>query len=162
MIKSLLVFIVTTSLLLVQPSWAFITPPQQQHSATITTQRMMGWFDGISKAFANDEYGPPPDKVSATARHILVKSENKAKDIKKQLQTGSSEFASLAQEYSTCPSGKKGGSLGSFSPGTMVPAFDKAIFSPDAKVGEIIGPIETEFGYHLILVDKRTGGGDWY
>jgi len=79
-----------------------------------------------------------------------------------KLSAGSSTFADLARQYSTCPSGKSGGSLGSFEPGTMVPEFDKVIFSPETQLGTVLGPVETKFGYHLIVVDKRTGGGDWY
>jgi peptidyl-prolyl cis-trans isomerase C len=79
-----------------------------------------------------------------------------------KLSTGSSTFADLAREYSTCPSGSSGGSLGSFEPGTMVPEFDKVVFSPDTQLGTVLGPVETKFGYHLIVVEKRTGGGDWY
>ena len=71
-------------------------------------------------------------------------------------------FAALASEYSTCPSSSRGGSLGSFQPGTMVAEFDQVVFSPDTKAGEVKGPIQTQFGYHLIVVDKRSGGGDWY
>jgi len=134
--------------------------PSTKHITTCTTVHM-GLFDGLSKAFANEEYGAPPDAVKATARHILVKSFEDAEMIKEKLAAGST-FASLANEYSTCPSGKTGGSLGSFAPGTMVPEFDKAIFNPETTVGELIGPIQTEFGHHLIVVDKRTGGGDWY
>ena len=73
-----------------------------------------------------------------------------------------SSFESLAQKYSTCPSKSRGGSLGSFSPGTMVKEFDDVVFSPDTKVGVVMGPVQTQFGYHLITVDKRSGGGDWY
>ena len=79
-----------------------------------------------------------------------------------KIASGSSSFADLARQYSTCPSGSSGGSLGSFQPGTMVPEFDKVIFSPDTVIGTVIGPVQTQFGYHLIVVDKRTGGGDWY
>lgn len=129
---------------------------------TTTTEMKMGLFDGIMKAFENDKYGPPPDALKATARHILVKTPEDASMVMGKLSDGSSTFASLAGEYSTCPSGAGGGSLGSFGPGTMVPEFDKVIFSPDTVIGSIIGPVETEFGYHLIVVDKRTGGGDWY
>jgi len=121
----------------------------------------MGLFDGFKKAFANEEYGAPPDAVKATARHILVKTSEEAQTVIDKLAEGAT-FASLASEYSTCPSGARGGSLGSFQPGTMVPEFDKAIFNPETKVGELIGPVQTQFGYHLIVVDKRTGGGDWY
>ena len=52
--------------------------------------------------------------------------------------------------------------MGSFSPGTMVKEFDDVVFSPDTKVGVVMGPVQTQFGYHLITVDKRSGGGDWY
>jgi peptidyl-prolyl cis-trans isomerase C len=83
--------------------------------------------------------------------------------VMKKLSSGTSSFADLAREYSTCPSGSSsGGSLGSFQPGTMVPEFDKVVFSPDTVIGSVIGPVETKFGYHLIVVDKRSGGGDWY
>lgn len=129
-----------------------------------TTSRMvlhMGMFDGFKKAFTNEEYGSPPDSIKATARHILVKTPEEAKTVMEKL-AGGAAFGSLASEYSTCPSGARGGSLGSFQPGTMVKEFDSAIFSPDVVVGDLIGPVETEFGYHLIVVDKRTGGGDWY
>lgn len=136
-------------------------PLSSSNRLTSTTQLQMGLFDGLSKAFANEEYGSPPDAVKATARHILVKSTQDAEMVKEKLASGEA-FAGLANQYSTCPSGKTGGSLGSFAPGTMVPEFDAAIFNPDTRVGELIGPIKTDFGYHLIVVDKRTGGGDWY
>ena len=75
----------------------------------------MGLFDGFKKAFANEAYGAPPDAVKAVARHILVPTVEEARAVKEKLATES--FASLAQMYSTCPSGKSsGGSLGSFSP----------------------------------------------
>ena len=121
----------------------------------------MGFFDGISKAFGNEEYGAPPDAVKASARHILVKTTEEATTVMDKMASGSA-FADLAREFSTCPSGKSGGSLGSFEPGTMVPEFDKVIFSPDTPMGTVMGPVETKFGYHLIVVDKRTGGGDRY
>lgn len=70
---------------------------------------------------------------------------------------GANNFASLARDFSTCPSGKQGGSLGSFSPGTMVKEFDEVIFNPETELGQIVGPVQTKFGYHIIVVDKRTG-----
>lgn len=121
----------------------------------------MGMFDSFTKAFSNEEYGPPPDAVKATARHILVPSLEDAKEVLSKVAAGET-FAGLASQYSTCPSKSRGGSLGSFSPGTMVKEFDEVVFAPDTKVGEIMGPVSTQFGYHLIVVDKRTGGGDWY
>eukprot|EP00985_Skeletonema_marinoi_P016422 scaffold8832_cov128-Skeletonema_marinoi.AAC.2 len=109
------------------------------------------------KAFTNEEYGPPPDAVKATARHILVPTLEDANEVLGKVAGGETTFAGLASQYSTCPSKSRGGSLGSFSPGTMVKEFDEVVFAPDTKVGEIMGPVQTQFGYHLIVVDKRTG-----
>jgi len=134
-----------------------------QNDACFTKSSLsMGLFDGITKAFSNTEYGPPPEKVSATARHILVKSKPEAKKVLKMITSGESSFEECARNFSTCSSSRQGGSLGSFSPGTMVPQFDKAVFNPDTKVGQVIGPIATDFGFHLIVVEKRAGGSDWY
>lgn len=127
-----------------------------------STALSMGLFDSISKAFSNQEYGPPPEAVKASARHILVESSGEAKVIMKMITSGEKSFADCAREFSTCSSSSQGGSLGSFPPGRMVPEFDKAIFNPDTKIGELVGPILTDFGHHIIVVDKRTGGGDWY
>eukprot|EP00586_Coscinodiscus_wailesii_P010601 CAMPEP_0172508170 /NCGR_PEP_ID=MMETSP1066-20121228/209949_1 /TAXON_ID=671091 /ORGANISM="Coscinodiscus wailesii, Strain CCMP2513" /LENGTH=169 /DNA_ID=CAMNT_0013286039 /DNA_START=85 /DNA_END=594 /DNA_ORIENTATION=+ len=139
------------------------TPPLTPSSSfsSTPTKLEMGLFDGIKKAFSNEEYGPPPDAVKATARHILVKTPEDAQTVMDEMASGAA-FASLASKYSTCPSGARGGSLGSFAPGTMVPEFDKVIFDPETPIGALMGPVETKFGYHLIVVDKRTGGGDWY
>ena len=122
----------------------------------------MGIFDSISKAFNNEEYGAPPEAVKATARHILVETEGEAKVIMKMISSGDKSFQDCAREFSTCPSANQGGSLGSFPPGRMVPEFDKAIFNPDTQIGQMVGPILTNFGHHIIVVEKRTGGGDWY
>ena len=125
-------------------------------SASPTVVLHMGLFDGIMKAFDNQEYSAPPEGVKASARHILVKSKDQATVVLEKLSSGAN-FASLASEYSTCPSGSRGGSLGSFAPGTMVKAFDDVIFNPKTNIGEIVGPVQTNFGYHIIVVDKRTG-----
>jgi peptidyl-prolyl cis-trans isomerase C len=89
----------------------------------------------------------------ATARHILVKTEEACKDLKTKISEGS-DFAELAKKHSQCPSGREGGNLGSFGPGQMVPEFDKVVFS--APVNEVQGPIKTQFGYHLVEVTSRT------
>merc|ERR1712183_713793 len=86
---------------------------------------------------------------SCAARHILVKTEGEADKALQRVKAGE-DFGELAAALSTCPSGKKGGSLGHFQPGCMVPAFDKVCFHPATKIGDVAGPIKTEFGYHLI------------
>lgn len=91
--------------------------------------------------------------ATATARHILVDSEEKCLDLKQQIVDGA-DFAALAAENSSCPSGQKGGDLGSFGPGMMVKEFDEVVFNE--AVGEVHGPVKTQFGYHLLEVTSRN------
>ncbi len=88
----------------------------------------------------------------ATARHILVDTEQQCLDLKAQIEAGST-FADMAKQHSTCPSGGQGGDLGSFGRGQMVPEFDTAVFT--GAVGVVQGPIKTQFGYHLLEVTSR-------
>lgn len=88
----------------------------------------------------------------ATARHILVKTEAEALQLKEQLE-GGADFAELAKKHSSCPSSRDGGNLGTFGPGQMVPEFDQVVFS--APVGEVQGPVKTQFGMHLVEVTSR-------
>ncbi len=90
---------------------------------------------------------------SAVASHILVPTEQEALDLKKQIAEGAS-FADVAKQHSKCPSGAKGGSLGNFNKGAMVPEFDAVIFS-DLEIGKVSDPVKTQFGYHLIEVQQR-------
>ncbi len=83
------------------------------------------------------------------ARHILVGSKELAEEIKKKIDDGE-EFSKLAEEFSECPSKKRGGDLGWFGKGAMVRPFEVAAFSADE--GEIVGPVKTEFCYHIIYV----------
>lgn len=91
--------------------------------------------------------------ASATARHILVSTEAQCNDLKQQIE-GGADFAALARQHSSCPSGRDGGDLGEFGPGMMVPEFDKVVFS--APVNTVQGPVKTQFGYHLLEVTSRT------
>lgn len=86
------------------------------------------------------------------ASHILIKERSQADMIFKKLIQGG-DFRRLAREFSTCPSKRKGGDLGWFGPGKMVPAFESAVkkLSP----GRISKPVRTQFGYHLIKVTGR-------
>ena len=83
------------------------------------------------------------------AAHILCKTDKKAKEVQEKLAAGQS-FAEMARKYSECPSGKSGGDLGWFGKGRMVPEFEKAAF--EGEKGKILGPVKTQFGYHLIKV----------
>ncbi len=91
--------------------------------------------------------------AKATARHILVDTEEQCQSLKDEI-TGGVEFADLAKQHSSCPSGQKGGDLGEFGPGMMVREFDEVVFSAD--VGTVQGPVKTQFGYHLLEVTSRT------
>ena len=89
----------------------------------------------------------------AQARHILVADEQAAEELKTQIENGA-DFAALAREHSQCPSSAQGGDLGEFGPGQMVPEFDRVVFS--AEVGKVQGPVQTQFGYHLIEITNRS------
>jgi foldase protein PrsA len=95
-----------------------------------------------------------PEQV--TARHILVPNLAEAQKVEQLLKSGQS-FASVAKQYSTDPGSKdKGGELGTFRRGQMVPAFDKVAFSE--PIGAISPPVKSPFGYHIIQVESRTPG----
>jgi peptidyl-prolyl cis-trans isomerase C len=81
------------------------------------------------------------------ARHILVQQEFEANDLLKKIAEGKT-FEDLAKAHSLCPSKSDGGDLGEFGKGSMVPSFETAAFG--LKVGEVSGPVRTQFGYHLI------------
>jgi len=90
---------------------------------------------------------------TATARHILVKEEAQCQKLIEEINNGS-DFADVAREHSSCPSGKSGGDLGSFGKGQMVPEFEQACF--EGEVNSVQGPIKTDFGYHIVQVTSRT------
>ena len=113
-----------------------------------------------------DDYFAIPENV--TASHILVNARTgsdeetraaaleKIQSVRQQLLEGA-DFAELAAAGSDCPSSQQGGSLGSFGRGQMVPAFESAAFTQD--IGVIGDVVETDFGYHIILVTARSEGG---
>ena len=91
--------------------------------------------------------------ASASARHILVDSEERCQELKDQIAAGS-DFAAVAKEHSSCPSGRSGGALGQFGPGQMVREFDEVVFS--GALDTVHGPVKTQFGYHLLEITQRT------
>ena len=91
--------------------------------------------------------------TQATARHILVETEEQCENLKTEIQDGA-DFGEVAAAHSKCPSGKSGGDLGSFAPGQMVKEFDQVVFNE--AIGEVHGPVKTQFGYHLLEITSRT------
>jgi peptidyl-prolyl cis-trans isomerase C len=114
--------------------------------------------DAVTEAQAKTAYDEQIAKIvpepEVRARHILVKTEQEAKDLVKQLK-GGADFVELAKKSSDGPSAQTGGDLGYFARGQMVKPFEDAAFT--LKAGEISAPVQTEFGWHVIKVeDKRN------
>ena len=112
----------------------------------------------VTEADAKKFYDENPDQfkgeATVNASHILVESEETARSILEQIQSGAITFEDAAKQNSTCPSGQEGGCLGDFGRGQMVPEFDQACFS--MEIGELRGPVQTQFGYHLIRLNSKT------
>lgn len=89
------------------------------------------------------------NKVNAS--HILVKTIEQANELLYDIKNGGQSFEALAKQYSECPSGKKGGELGWFGRNQMVKEFENACFN--AEKGDIIGPVKTQFGFHIIKIN---------
>lgn len=89
---------------------------------------------------------------TATARHILVASEADCLQLKAEIDAGA-DFADVAKSKSSCPSRMQGGDLGAFRPGQMVKEFDEVVFS--GEINKVLGPVKTQFGFHLIEVTNR-------
>jgi len=116
-------------------------------------EQMMGQAvsDADLKAAYEEQYGSVEPEQEYNASHILVETKEEADAIKAELD-GGADFAALAREKSTGPSGPGGGSLGWFGKGMMVPAFETATIA--LKAGEISEPVQTQFGWHVILLGE--------
>ncbi len=91
------------------------------------------------------------DRIRAS--HILVKTKEEAEKIKALIEKGEIDFPHAAGQYSMCPSGGDGGDLGYFGKGVMVKTFEDAAFA--AELNKVTEPVETQFGWHLILVTEK-------
>ena len=101
----------------------------------------------------NKEKFSTPEQTDTS--HILVDSEEECKEIHKKIVNNEITFEDAAKTHSKCPSKEKGGNLGSFPKGQMVPEYEAVAFS--MKKDEISEPVKTQFGYHIIkLNDKKT------
>lgn len=113
--------------------------------AVVTEEELKGFYEVNKQRFEKGE--------TVSAKHILVKEEVKCQEILEEVQRGKA-FEEAAQQYSTCPSGQKGGDLGEFGKGQMVKEFEDAAFT--AEIGQVVGPVATQFGYHLIKVEAKN------
>lgn len=114
----------------------------------VSDEEIRKFFDENPEEFAGQE--------TVRASHILVSSQEEAEKILASIQNGEITFEDAAKQFSSCPSAKNGGSLGDFTHGQMVPEFDEACFS--MEVGELRGPVQTQFGFHLIRLDEKKDG----
>ncbi len=112
----------------------------------VSDEDVRAYYDEHADQFISGE--------TVNASHILIDSEEKALEILEKLNTGAITFEDAAKEYSSCPSGKNGGSLGDFERGQMVPEFDSAVFAMNE--GEISSPVKTQFGYHIIRLNSKS------
>ena len=117
----------------------------RQLDEKVTEERIREGYDQFLKD------NPPTEELHA--RHILLETEDKAKEVLSEIQ-GGKDFADAAKEYSTGPSGPNGGDLGYFAADAMVKPFSDAAFA--MQTGEVSSePVQTEFGWHLIKVEDR-------
>ncbi|WP_278922244.1 MULTISPECIES: peptidylprolyl isomerase [Pseudophaeobacter] len=107
--------------------------------------------DDLRQAY-EDKYSDGDGGDEFNAAHILVETQEDALEIKTELDSGA-DFSTMAKERSTGPSGPNGGDLGWFTRGRMVPEFEEAVL--DLRAGQISAPVETQFGWHLILLKER-------
>ena len=103
------------------------------------------------QAAYDSKYGNFAGAQEFDASHILVETEEEAQAIATEVRAGA-DFAETAKAKSTGPSGPRGGALGWFGPGQMVPPFEAAV--QDLKVGEVSDPVETQFGWHVIILNE--------
>lgn len=117
---------------------------------TVTDEEAKSYFEANKRRFVKGE--------TVRAKHILTETEEKCGEILAAIAGGEKTFEDAAKEFSTCPSGQRGGDLGEFGKGQMVPEFEKAAF--DAEIGKITGPVKTSFGYHLIKVEGKSASSE--
>jgi peptidyl-prolyl cis-trans isomerase C len=117
---------------------------------TLTEEEKKAFFDANKEKFNKPE--------TASAKHILVDTEESAKELLDKINKGEITFEDAASMHSTCPSKDAGGDLGTFQRGQMVPEFEEAVF--DMKKDEVRGPVQTQFGYHLIKLNELNEGGE--
>lgn len=112
----------------------------------VTDAEAKTYFEEHKSVFVSEE--------TVNASHILVENEDKCAEVMAELNSGAITFEEAAAKYSSCPSKEAGGNLGDFGKGQMVPEFDSAVFAMEE--GEIKGPVVTQFGCHIIKLNKKN------
>ena len=116
-------------------------------SVKLTDEEKKAFYEAQKASFTKPE--------TASAKHILVDTEEKANEILGKIHSGEISFEDAAAAHSSCPSKDAGGDLGTFGKGQMVPEFEEAVFSMNN--GEVSDkPVKTQFGYHLIKLENRN------
>ena len=110
--------------------------------------------DADVKKYYDEHENEMQSGETVEASHILVADEAEANALLEKIRAGEMTFEDAAKAHSTCPSRERGGSLGTFGRGQMVPEFDTACF--EMEVGELRGPVKTQFGFHLIRLDAKN------
>lgn len=113
---------------------------------TVTEEELKAFYEQNKGQFMRGE--------TVQVKHILTDSEEKCNDILDAIVNGEKTFEDAAKEFSTCPSKERDGDLGEFGKGQMVKEFEDAAFA--AEIGHVVGPVKTQFGYHLIKVEKKN------
>lgn len=113
---------------------------------TVLDEEVLKYYNENQEAFK--------EPANVTAKHILIDSEELAKEIKEKIALNELTFEEAAAKYSSCPSKEQGGNLGSFSKGMMVPEFEEVAFV--LPIGEVSEPVKTQFGYHLIQLNDKS------
>lgn len=117
-------------------------------TVTVAEDDMKKFYEDNSEKFVRP--------MTVTASHILVDAEEKADEIYAAIEAGK-DFAEAATEFSSCPSKDRGGDLGPFGQGQMVPEFEQAAFA--MEVGKVSAPVKTQFGFHIIKLTEKSEAG---
>jgi len=112
--------------------------------------------DADVRAYFNQDPTKFGEKETADTSHILVESEELCLELRNKIVSEEISFEDAAKQHSTCPSNERGGTLGSYERGQMVPEYDNVAFT--LAINEISIPVKTEFGYHLIKLNSKTEG----
>ncbi len=119
---------------------------QLLNSVTVSEEEIKEYYEAHKAQYAKG--------ATVRAKHILTDSEEKCQQILTSITSGEKAFEDAAKESSSCPSGARGGDLGEFGKGQMVKEFEEAAFA--AEVGHVVGPVQTQFGFHLIKVEEKN------